>query len=47
MGRAASNELQRMGKEAVMAELDVISRNVLEGTEEHRDGRDVNQLSAD
>ena len=28
-----------------MAELDVISRNVLEGTEEYRDGRDGNHLS--
>ena len=28
-----------------MAELDVISRNVFEGTEEYRDGRDVRHLS--
>jgi hypothetical protein len=28
-----------------MDELDVISRNVFEGTEEYRDGRDVHQLS--
>jgi len=36
--------LQRMQKEAVMAEHDVRSRNILEGTEEYRDGRDVNHF---